>query len=565
MYSSRREALGLAMGGMVAGALPAAAATTLPSALDIRSKGRDYSAALTKLRDYAAAELAAVGQAGMTIAIVDADGFAATLSVGWADVAAKVPVGPDHLFQIGSISKSLTALCIHSLVDEGKIEIDAPVSRYLDGAPLPAVPITIQQLLNHAGGFAHDAPVFPATPDGRLWSGFTPGSRGSYSNIGFLLLGLVIGKVTGRPHPEVIRERVQIPLGMTDATTHLLTADRARYATGYVPFIEDRPTLLRPRMVPGPFTEGDFASGAVGATSRAMLGYLSYVMALGRGKGGPVMSDARARALLANDMDLDDFGPGARYSSGFAKVMIDGQPVLHHTGGMILFTSSFHVDPAAGVGCFASVNGRIGPYRPRKTTAYAVQLMRAVRAGKPLPDAPDPLAYRRPEKPAPFVGRWVGPDNRAFELKLTAAGLTLVAGGTEARVEAEGPANLITDHPQFDRHQLDFEMEGDHATAMWWGDTLFGRDGAPQQPAPDPVLLPLAGVYTGGDPWDRATVLVRGKALHLEGGGEFTRRAEGHWSPRKDEGGITRVWFDKLVNGSPYQLSYCGDIALRLR
>jgi CubicO group peptidase (beta-lactamase class C family) len=565
MNSSRREVLGLAMGGVMAGALPASAAAALPSRLDIQTKGRDYAAALTKLRDYAAAELAAVGQPGMTIAIVDADGFAATIGVGWANIEAKVPVGPDHLFQIGSISKSITALCIHSLVDEGRIDLNAPVSRYLEGAPLPETPITIQQLLDHAGGFAHDAPVFPDTPDGKLWCGFTPGSRASYSNIGFLLLGLVIDKVTGRPHPEVIHERVQVPLGMVDATAHLMTADRSRYATGYTPFIEDRPVMTRPLMFPGPFAEGDFASGAVGASGKAMLGYLRYVIALGRGKGGPILSDARAKALLASDVPLDEFGPEARYASGFAKVDIDGKPALHHTGGMVLFTSSFHVDPAAGVGCFASVNGRIGPYRPRKTTQYAVQLMRAVRAGKPLPDAPDPLAYRKIEKPAPYLGRWVGPGDRALELKITPAGLTLIAGGTEARVEASGENTIITDHPLFDRHLLIFEMDDGHATGLWWGDTLFGKGSARQQPTPDPSLLPLAGLYSSGDAWSRALVTVRGKALYLEGAGELTRRADGYWSPRKDVGGITRIWFTGLVNGACYQLSYCGDAALRLR
>ena len=270
-------------------------------------------------------------------------------------------------------------------------------------------------------------------------------------------------------------------------------------------------------------------------------------------------------ALLASDMPLDEFGPDARYASGFAKVEIDGKPALHHTGGMILFTSSFHVDPAAGVGCFASVNGRIGPYRPRRTTQYAVQLMRAVRAGKPLPAAPDPLAYRKVGKPAPYLGQWAGPDNRSLELAATPGGLKLLAGGTEARVEIAGESAIITDHPSFDRHILAFDMDEGHATGLWWGSILFGRGSAPQQPTPDPALVPLGGVYSGGDPWSRATVTVRGKALHLEGTGELTRRPDGYWSPRKDVGGVTRIWFTKVVNGAPYQLSYCGDGALRLR
>ncbi len=558
MISSRRQALGLGVAGIVASALPGGARAAIPATLEIRSKGRDYAAALGKLRDYAAAELAAVGQPGMTISIADADGFAATIALGWADVENKVPVRADHLFEIGSISKSISALCIHSLVDEGWIDLNLPISHYLDGVPLPETPITTQQLLNHASGFAHDAPVFPDSPDGRLWSGFAPGSHASYSNIGYLLLGLIITRVTGRPHPEVIRERVLVPLGMKEATAHLLAADRAHYATGYVPMIEDRPVMTQTHMVPGQLAEGDFASGAVAATSTAMLGYLRYVLALGRGSGAPIMSDARAKALLANDMELDEFGPGARYASGFAKVKIDGKPVLHHTGGMELFTSSFHVDPVAGVACFASVNGRVGPYRPRKTTAYAIELLRAVRDGKPLPAAPDPLAYRKIEKAAPLLGRWFGPEGRSFELKAVPGGVRLVAGGTEGRVELSDENELATDHPLFDRHLLTFEVKGDRATGVWWGEQWFAPTSAPAQPAADPALKPLAGVFTTGNPAERLTLLVRGKALHLEGAGELIRRPGGFWSPKKDGGGVTRLWFDKVVNGAPYQISFCG-------
>ncbi|MET0309971.1 MAG: serine hydrolase domain-containing protein [Sphingomonas sp.] len=562
MQTNRRGALGAAAIGLIAGALPAQArGAAMPSSIDTLSPGRNYATALAKLRDYAAAELETVGLPGMTLSIADADGFTATLTVGWADREAQMPVRSDHLFEIGSISKSLTALCIHNLAEEGLVDLDAPVARYLEGVPLPGQPVTVAHLLNHAGGFAHDAPIFPNTPDGKLWCGFAPGSRFSYSNIGYRLLGLVIEKVTGRPHPEVIEKRVLAPLGMAGARAHLLTADRARFATGYVPFIEDRPTLTRARMIPGSFTEGDFASGAVAASGTAMLGYLRYVLALGRGKGAPLMSDAHAGALLANDIENEEFGPHSRYASGFATVSIDGKPALHHTGGMILFTSSFHVDPAAGVACFASVNGRLGPYRPRKVTTYAVQLMRAVRDGAPLPDAPDPYAYRRIEAPQAMVGRWFGSDGRDLTI---VDGSKLMSGGATGRIEPSGKATWITDHPELGAHPLEFELEGDRAVRMWWGTTLFARDTAPAQPSPDPALEPLAGVYTAGEPFSRNVVVVRGGRLFLEGDGELIRHPEGHWSPAKDEGGVTRLWLTHIVNGKARQLSFCGDILDRL-
>lgn len=564
MKSSRREALGISAAGILATAFPKAAAAAPPSSLNIRTKGLDYSAALVKLRDYAIAEIEAVGLPGMILSIADADGFAATITVGWADVATHVPVRSDHLFQIGSISKSITALCIHSLADEELIDLNLPISQYLQGIPLPEVPISTQQLLNHTSGFAHDAPAFPDTPDGQLWASFAPGSRSSYSNIGYLLLGLIIARVTGRPHPEVIHERVLIPLGMTGASAHLLVAERALYSTGYVPMIEDRPVLTQSRMVPGPFAEGDFASGTVAASGEAMLGYLRYVLALGRGIGGPLMSDSRAHALLVNDVEMEEFGPDARYASGFAKVKVAGAQALHHTGGMNMFTSSCHVDPKSGVGCFASVNGRVGPYRPRKTTEYGLELLRSVRAVKPLPLAPDPLAYRQIDKPAAMLGQWFGPDGRSLTLKSTLAGLRLTSGGSEARVELTGENELATDHPLFDRHLLTFEMNEDQIASLWWGEELFDRKGASKQPAQDPTLKPLAGIYSSGAPSKRLTILVRGNKLYLEGVGELVQQSEGFWSPKKEQSGVTRLWFNRVVNGAPYQVSYCGFPLQRL-
>ncbi|MGH6612728.1 serine hydrolase domain-containing protein [Sphingomonas sp.] len=558
MGMNRRDLLGLAVIGGVAATLPApaiAGATKTPATLAIRNKsGRDYGAALERLRDYAAAELDAVGLPGMTISIVDVEGFTASLSVGWSDVDKRLPVTPDQLFQIGSISKSISGLWLHAAQDKGLIDLSAPVSRYLAGVPLPAQPMTVHQLLNHAGGLAHDAPVFPRTPDGKLWTGFKPGARMSYSNIGYAMLGLIIGKVSGKPHFQALEDDVLKPLGMTGATAHIRTADRGRYATGYVPIREDGVVMSRAALIPGPWTESDNAAGAVAASADGMAGYLRYVLALGAGKGGPLMSDAAAKKMLAEDITSSEFGAGARYASGIATVQIDGKPALHHTGGMTLFSSAFHADPAAGVACFASVNGRLISYRPRLTTIYAIQLMRAVVAGTALPPPPDPIAFRRVPTPEHYAGTFTGPDGRSVTLRATGTGLVLADRNGVGRVELAGKDSLATDHPGYAAHQLDFD--GDKADRFWWGDILFGRGAALPQPVAAAALKPLTGEYSSSD--GTFVVLARGSALVAEGAGEFVRRPGGFWSPKEDAGGVTRVWFDGAVNGVPSRLIFCG-------
>lgn len=567
MEMNRRDWLRLAGAGAATMALPGLArAETVPAALTVHSGGARYGAAIEAIRAYALAELAATGLPGMTISLADDRDFAATLSLGWADIARRVPVNPTQLFEIGSISKSLTGLWLNAAAERGRVDLHAPLSRYLPDVPLPPAPITAAHLLDHAGGLPDDAPVFPRVPGDRLWSGYPPGSRMTYSNTGYAILGLLVDRVAGMPHPAVLARDIIAPLGMADATAHILTADRPRFATGYAPLRYDRPALTQPPLAEGPWTEEDFASGAVAAPADTMIGYLRYAIGLHAGRGGALMSDKAARALLAADIACTEFGPGSRYASGFAKVAIDGLPALHHTGGMLMFSSSFHADGAAGVACFASVNGRLDDYRPRMATAYAVRVMRAARAGRPLPPMPDPLAFRRIAGPADYAGRYLATDGRMLEVLPSSAGLALVADGTRGRLEAAGKDSLGTDHPALATHLLQFEREGGRVVRLWWGNTLFGRNHAPAaQPPVKARLAALEGRYTAHDPWlPEADVFARGDTLVLEGVGPIEQRPNGFWTAREDEGGVERFWFEAPLAGRPSRLSFSGADLLRI-
>ena len=566
MRIGRREWLGLAAAGLVATRLPGAT-EAMPSSLAIRSPGRDYGAALDRIRAYATAELEATGLPGMTMALADADGFAATLSLGWADLAARRPVTPDQLFEIGSISKSLSGLWLHAAAAKGRIDLAAPVAHLLPDVPVPPEPITLQQLLNHCGGLPGDAPVFPRSPGGRLWTGFTPGARFSYSNIGYDLLGLVIDRVAGRPHPQALLDDVIAPLGMAGAIAHIRTADRPRFATGYVPRQDDRAPLTRTAMAEGPWTEEDIAAGAVAAPATAMIAYLRYVLALGQGRGGALMPDAAARALLAADILAPEFGKDARYASGFATQRRDGRALLHHTGGMLMFSSSFHADAAAGVACFASVNARLGEYRPRATTAYAVAVLRAAREGKVLPSLPDPLAFRRVSEPRRFAGRWIAASGEVLEIGQSGDRLVLDADGARGRLEPIGDRSLGTDHPTRAVHLLEFEPEKGGFTRLWLGGTPFGRGTPAALPAVPSRLRPFEGTYVSHDPWageGPTVVIARGDRLVVEGGGEMVERPGGFWSAKEDEGGVDRLWFQAPVAGRPSRLNVDGYDLLRI-
>jgi CubicO group peptidase (beta-lactamase class C family) len=574
MELTRRGWLGATAAGAAMAASPALGDAPVSAAGTMRvfparfsivapgSGGHDYRPALEALAAYAVAELNAVGLPGMTLSVTDAEGFTAVLALGWSDVATHTPMRADSLFQIGSISKSFLALTVLSLADAGMIDVDAPITAYLPEAPWPAAPITASQLMAHTAGLADGPGMFPRTPGGRLWTGFTPGSKFSYSNTGFELLGATVERLTGMSHAAAILQRVRAPLGVADIAGTIDQANRGRFPAAYWTYDTSLAAdLPGAALAPAKWDPEDTAAGSIAATSEMMARYLRGLLKVARDGGGilsPAMGRRFATGVIASDAD---FGPGSHYAQGVAVQPVDGLPCLHHTGGMVAFSSSFHADPAAGVAAFASVNARIGGYRPRQTTAYAIQLLRAVRAKTPLPLAPDPLQRYRIKAPERLYGRFVGPEGSVF---------TLGSGEDFPRYSGpDGIAPLRLADGQlvlpFGPHALDPVSEDGAVVGFWRGQTLYGRDAAHSQPAAPERLRALAGLYINRDPWvGFAEVFARGETLYAPGVGVIIERG-GYWSAEKDTGGVERLRFDGMLNGLATRLNVSGVDFLRLK
>jgi len=151
---------------------------------------------------------------------------------GMANMEWAIPNQPDTKFRIGSVTKQFTAALVLQLVEEGKIKLDGKLGDYLpDYRKDTGGKITVHQLLNHTSGipsYTSRADFFPnesRNPYGvadfvkKFASGeleFEPGSKYSYNNSGYFLLGAIIEKVTGKPYETVLRGRIFDPLGMTN-------------------------------------------------------------------------------------------------------------------------------------------------------------------------------------------------------------------------------------------------------------------------------------------------------------------------------------------------------------
>lgn len=561
MQVARRGVLGL---GLAAAAAGVARAKDVD--LEVETSGGPVAArlkdAVAEIAAYAARHVEAYGLPGLTLSMAGPDGFTALVRLGYADLERRVRVGPDHLFQIGSISKSLTALAAHRLIDAGKLSLDDDAATLLPELPLPGPGFTIRRLLEHSTGLPHDVPLFPRGCDGRMWQGFPAGTRFSYSNTGYMIASACIERVAGRPFGEVLTQTVLKPLGMTSTKALIVGADRARYAKGYGPLYGDRPPPRAGRLEPAPWVDMTEGSGSVASTGADMGRYLRWMIDGASGRGAPLLSEAGRARFFGTVIDAPGWEKGATYGGGVAHVQVGGRTLLHHTGGMVSFSSAFHVDPEAGVGAFASSNVGGLNYRPRAITAFACQRLRAALMGaeapKPAP-APPPL----PPRDA-FAGRYRSRSGELLVVEVGPGGLEATLAGRRIALEPGDEDAFIASDPTQATMPLVFRRRGETVVRAWWNSVEYVRDGVDYTAATPPEVARLIGTYANDDPW-RGTfhVTAEGPELFVDGttlltplpGGGF-RVAEDDWSPE-------RLAFDAPLGGRPSRATYSGVDFLR--
>jgi CubicO group peptidase (beta-lactamase class C family) len=143
---------------------------------------------------------------------------------GFANLEHEVRVTPQTVFQSGSVGKQFTAMAVMILIEEKKLNLDDPISKYLD-VPDAWSAITVRHLLTHTSGLGDYPEKFSLqqdyTEDDLLNMikaqplGFAPGEKWSYSNLGYVTLGILIHKVTGEFYGDLLQQRVFAPLGMS--------------------------------------------------------------------------------------------------------------------------------------------------------------------------------------------------------------------------------------------------------------------------------------------------------------------------------------------------------------
>jgi serine beta-lactamase-like protein LACTB len=201
------------------------AAALLGSATAVRAQAPADSAAIARARRLVRERLDSIPGISVAVArdgrIVWSEGF------GWADLEQRVPVTPATEFRVGSISKSLTSAAVALLVEGGKLDLDAPLQRYVPAFPVKRWPITTRLVAGHLAGIRHyrgdefllDRHYASVTQSLDIFKDdtllFEPGTRFSYSSYGWNLVSAAVEGASGEGFLAFMRERVFVPLHLT--------------------------------------------------------------------------------------------------------------------------------------------------------------------------------------------------------------------------------------------------------------------------------------------------------------------------------------------------------------
>ena len=275
---------------------------------------------------------------------------------GVTSVENPLPVDEDTLFQFGSTGKTYTATTMLRLVDQGLVDLDAPVRTYLPGLKLKdeetAKNVTVLQLFNHTAGWAGD--VFENTGDGddalaRYVEGMakidqvTPlGSTVSYNNAALSLAGRVIEVVTGKTYEQAVREHVFEPLGMTHSFFFPNEIMTRRFATGHEQHPDGRITVSRPWAM----ARSGSPAGGISSNSKDLITWARFHLGDGTARDGSrVLPEALLKKMQEPTFEMKGSALGDYVGISWLLRDVEGVRFVGHGGDTIGQHSQFVMVP----------------------------------------------------------------------------------------------------------------------------------------------------------------------------------------------------------------------------
>jgi D-alanyl-D-alanine carboxypeptidase len=308
-----------------------------------------------------AKELADRGGVGASVAVIENGQPVLVKGFGRGSLDSTAPVGDDTLFGIGSVTKQFTAAMTLLLAEQGKLAVEDKVAKYYPDLTR-AKDITVLDLMNHVSGYPDYYPLDfvdrrlskPIQPDEliRQYAGaqldFEPGTRWSYSNTGFVLLGRILEKASGQSMASLMADRIFKPLGMQHTLYDPAPDTNSRLATGYTSFALTRLAKAD--------READGWVGSAGAIYSTAADIARWDLALMDGR----VLTSKSWALMTTPRRLAN-GNSSNYGCGLSIGSRHGMTVLTHGGAVSGFSARNTFIPQTRSAIVVLINDEDGP------------------------------------------------------------------------------------------------------------------------------------------------------------------------------------------------------------
>lgn len=309
---------------------------------------------------------------GLSLTVLRGGKIVRQSNYGFANLEQEIPVTVQTAFNVGSVSKQIVAAGIMLLVQEGKIDLDASISRYIEDVPDQWRPITVRHLLSHTSGLVRDAPGFSPESDQSVMEVVRtayplpllsrPGEKFEYCNTGYFILAELITRTSGTPWPVFFQERFFRPLGMTATRTTSRIDVIPQRAAGYG------------------WKDGRFENATSYRALRPSGAFVSTAMDMAKWEksliGGTILSE-RSREMMWTKARLND-GQQAPYGFGWRLEQVDGVSEIGHAGSLPGFRAYYARYPDRDLTIIALANANNSSTEPTGIVrAVAKELMGA--------------------------------------------------------------------------------------------------------------------------------------------------------------------------------------------
>ena len=298
---------------------------------------------------------------GAVVSVVKDGQVVTTRGYGWADtgISGGRPVAVDpqtSLFRVASVSKIPTSIAAMQLVEQGKVDLDADISAYLDFEIERRFdePLTLRHLLTHSAGFEEQISLTPGTDleayvktDSPVQV-FAPGTTPGYSNYGMALAGYIVQRVSGQPFEAYVREHVLEPAGMTSSTYEqpLPEGLTGSLGPGYTSTGEEVPFELM----------GDFPAGSLTVSAPDFAAFMNAQLS----RSPKLLREETWEQMWSPGLGEDKLGNRAKAGEmglGYFDLSRHGRRVVGHGGDNQGWHSQFELYPEEKTGIFISYNG----------------------------------------------------------------------------------------------------------------------------------------------------------------------------------------------------------------